>query len=70
MLSCGEFDNKTCPYLYGAPQVFDRMTVWSKISDILASYSNVVLVGDFNQVEYLPDKYNTRILCYFINYKI
>ncbi|XP_021738808.1 uncharacterized protein LOC110705275 [Chenopodium quinoa] len=43
-------------FLYGAPQVSDRMTVWSKISDILASYQNIVLVGDFNQVEYLSDK--------------
>ncbi|XP_021743210.1 uncharacterized protein LOC110709306 [Chenopodium quinoa] len=43
-------------FLYGAPQVSDRMIVWSEISDILASYPNVVLVGDFNQVEYLSDK--------------
>uniref|UniRef100_A0A803M5J3 Endonuclease/exonuclease/phosphatase domain-containing protein n=1 Tax=Chenopodium quinoa TaxID=63459 RepID=A0A803M5J3_CHEQI len=42
--------------LYGAPQVSDRMTMWSEISDILASYPNVVIVGDFNQVEYLSDK--------------
>ncbi|XP_021751699.1 uncharacterized protein LOC110717342 [Chenopodium quinoa] len=43
-------------FLYGAPQVSDRMTVWSEISNILATYPNVVLVGDFNQEEYLSDK--------------
>uniref|UniRef100_A0A803LM21 Endonuclease/exonuclease/phosphatase domain-containing protein n=1 Tax=Chenopodium quinoa TaxID=63459 RepID=A0A803LM21_CHEQI len=37
-------------------QVADRFTVWSDISDIIASYMNFLLIGDFNQVDSVPDK--------------
>ncbi|XP_021860991.2 uncharacterized protein [Spinacia oleracea] len=43
-------------FLYGAPHVSNRGRVWEEISVILADYPRVVLVGDFNQVEFLDDK--------------
>uniref|UniRef100_A0A803MK75 Endonuclease/exonuclease/phosphatase domain-containing protein n=1 Tax=Chenopodium quinoa TaxID=63459 RepID=A0A803MK75_CHEQI len=43
-------------FMYGAPQVYGRTTMWSEIYDILAAYPNFVLIGDFNHVEYLSDK--------------
>nr|XP_021851943.1 uncharacterized protein LOC110791500 [Spinacia oleracea] len=43
-------------FVYGAPHVSDRSLVWSEISSILARYPNTVLIGDFNQVEFMDDK--------------
>ncbi|XP_021721866.1 uncharacterized protein LOC110689389 [Chenopodium quinoa] len=43
-------------FVYGAPQVADRLTVWRDISDIIASYPNVLLIGDFNQVDSISNK--------------
>lgn len=43
-------------FVYGAPHVTDRIRVWEELSSILTSYPKAVLVGDFNQVEFLDDK--------------
>ncbi|XP_056698202.1 uncharacterized protein [Spinacia oleracea] len=43
-------------FVYGAPHVADRGLVWEEIFKILTEYPKVVLVGDFNQVEFLDDK--------------
>lgn len=40
----------------GAPHLADRALVWDRISSILAEHPNIVLIGDFNQVEFLDDK--------------
>ncbi|XP_021854688.2 uncharacterized protein [Spinacia oleracea] len=43
-------------FVYGAPHYSDRWPVWEKISSIIAEFPNIILIGDFNQVEFLDDK--------------
>ncbi|XP_021715464.1 uncharacterized protein LOC110683408 [Chenopodium quinoa] len=43
-------------FVYGSPHIANRMEIWKSISDILESLSNVIIIGDFNQVEYGSDK--------------
>ncbi|XP_021757463.1 uncharacterized protein LOC110722503 [Chenopodium quinoa] len=43
-------------FVYGSPHVSFRLEVWNLITNILETIPNVVLIGDFNQVEYLSDK--------------
>lgn len=43
-------------FVYGSPHPTDRYLVWDEISTILQSTPSAVLLGDFNQVEYLSDK--------------
>ncbi|XP_021748791.1 uncharacterized protein LOC110714556 [Chenopodium quinoa] len=42
--------------VYGAPYISNRLEVWNTISELIDAYPNVILLGDFNQVEYLSDK--------------
>ncbi|XP_021714906.1 uncharacterized protein LOC110682875 [Chenopodium quinoa] len=43
-------------FVYGSPHVTNRLEIWYLISNFLESFSNVVIIGDFNQVEYTSDK--------------
>ncbi|XP_021714883.1 uncharacterized protein LOC110682846 [Chenopodium quinoa] len=43
-------------FVYGAPHIADRSDVWSSIARFVQTYPNILLIGDFNQVEYLSDK--------------
>uniref|UniRef100_A0A803MWR8 Endonuclease/exonuclease/phosphatase domain-containing protein n=1 Tax=Chenopodium quinoa TaxID=63459 RepID=A0A803MWR8_CHEQI len=43
-------------FVYGAPHISLRQAVWDEISSILLSVPNVVLLEDFNQVEFFSDK--------------
>ncbi|XP_021764590.1 uncharacterized protein LOC110729177 [Chenopodium quinoa] len=43
-------------FVYGSPHVANRLDIWYLISNILESIPNVVIIGDFNQVEYSSDK--------------
>ncbi|XP_021737182.1 uncharacterized protein LOC110703699 [Chenopodium quinoa] len=43
-------------FVYGSPHVANQLEVWYLISSILDSISNVVIIGDFNQVEFFSDK--------------
>lgn len=43
-------------FVYGAPNLEDRVGVWSKILTILASFPKCLVMGDFNQVELHSNK--------------
>ncbi|XP_021755862.1 uncharacterized protein LOC110721052 [Chenopodium quinoa] len=43
-------------FVYGSPHVTNRSEIWYLISNIIESLSNVIIIGDFNQVEYFSDK--------------
>lgn len=43
-------------FVYGSPHVSLRSSVWDELLQILNLYPDVVLLGDFNHVEYLEDK--------------
>ncbi|XP_021716878.1 uncharacterized protein LOC110684751 [Chenopodium quinoa] len=43
-------------FVYGSPHISFRNAVRAEITNILRIAPNVVLFGDFNQVEYLSDK--------------
>ncbi|XP_074303665.1 uncharacterized protein LOC141638149 [Silene latifolia] len=61
-------------FLYGEPNVALRNSLWERLSNISRTFSPVVLVGDFNQVEFLFDKLggsnNIRGQFDFINWKL
>ncbi|XP_021721367.1 uncharacterized protein LOC110688926 [Chenopodium quinoa] len=43
-------------FVYGSPHVANRLEVWHLISSLLEIYPNIVIIGDFNQVEFYSDK--------------
>ncbi|XP_021759197.1 uncharacterized protein LOC110724108 [Chenopodium quinoa] len=43
-------------FVYGSPHPSGRAAVWEEISHILQVYSDILLIADFNQVEYFSDK--------------
>ncbi|XP_074289270.1 uncharacterized protein LOC141614425 [Silene latifolia] len=61
-------------FLYGEPNVALRNPLWEKLSNICCTYSPMVLVGDFNQVDLHSDKLggsnNIRGQIDFINWNL
>ncbi|XP_021715330.1 uncharacterized protein LOC110683265 [Chenopodium quinoa] len=43
-------------FVYGSPHITNRLEIWYLISNLMDTISNVVIIGDFNQVEYSSDK--------------
>lgn len=43
-------------FVFGSPHVTNRLEVWQLISSILETIPDVVIIGDFNQVEFFSDK--------------
>lgn len=42
--------------VYRAPHLADRPSVWNDIPSIISEYPNILLIGDYNQIEYLDNK--------------
>ncbi|XP_021727985.1 uncharacterized protein LOC110695086 [Chenopodium quinoa] len=47
---------KYVAFVYGAPSLEDRNLVWLDLSFIIQNYPKCLLLGDFNQLEFLEDK--------------
>ncbi|XP_021731312.1 uncharacterized protein LOC110698221 [Chenopodium quinoa] len=43
-------------FVYGSPDLSGRSSVWAEFTHLLQTYHKVLLIGDFNQVEYNTDK--------------
>lgn len=44
-------------FVHGAPRLEDRAAVWSLLANLMIPMSRCLVIGDFNQVELLEDKF-------------
>lgn len=45
-----------CLFLYGAPHISQRQSIWHQIHHLLVPFSKYLIVGDINQVDHYSDK--------------
>ncbi|XP_021850152.1 uncharacterized protein [Spinacia oleracea] len=43
-------------FVYGAPNVEDRLVVWGKMLDLILAFPTCLVLGDFNQLDLFSDK--------------
>lgn len=54
--------SRTVIFVYGEPKVGDRKQVWDLLSSLLDSFSDSILIGDFNQLETPEDKSGVSLI--------